>query len=372
VTIRAAIVGCGRIAERHARLLTSMPEFSLVALADVHPGKVAALAGSFGGRAYLDHREMLEKEKPDLVHVLTPSGSHASIALDAMESCENVLVEKPMALSLADADAMIGKAERLGRRLFVVKQNRYNLPVVKLREALERGRFGRLTLGAIRVRWCRRQDYYDQDAYRGTWAQDGGVLTNQASHHLDMLQWMFGDVDEVFAMTARQLVRIEAEDTGVAVVRFAGGAVGTIEATTAARPADIEASISVLGEHGVVEIGGFALNEMKRWTFESAEEEDEAVVSVFRASPPDVYGFGHREYLAGVARTIACGGAPEIDGREGRKSLELIVAIYESAETNGPVKYPFTPKRCRLGSSGSARSGSEFRIPNAGQVPKFG
>jgi predicted dehydrogenase len=370
VTIRTAIVGCGRIADRHARLLTSMPEFSLVALADVRPDKAAALAGRFGGRAYCDYRQMLEKEKPDLLHVLTPSGSHASIALDAMESCGNVLVEKPMALSLADADAMIEKADRLGRRLFVVKQNRYNPPVRKLREALERGRFGRLTLGAIRVRWCRRQDYYDQDSYRGTWAQDGGALTNQASHHLDLLQWTFGAVDEVFAMTARQLVRIEAEDTGVAVVRFAGGAVGTIEATTAARPTDIEASISVLGERGVVEIGGFALNEMKRWEFES---EDEEVVSVFRASPPDVYGFGHHEYLADVARTIASGGAPRIDGREGRKSLELIVAIYESAETNAPVKYPFTPERCRLGRSGEARlPGPEFRNPREVQIPKFG
>jgi predicted dehydrogenase len=349
MTIRTALVGCGRIADRHVRLVTSMPEFSLAAVADVHPGRAEALAAHFGGRAYLDYREMLEREKPDLVHVLTPSGTHAAIALDAMDFCANVLVEKPMALSLADADAMIAKAERLGRRLFVVKQNRYNLPVVKLREALEQGRFGRLTAGAIRVRWCRRQDYYDQDDYRGTWAQDGGVLTNQASHHIDMLQWMFGPVDEVFGMTARQLVRIEAEDTGVAVVRFASGALGTIEATTAARPTDIEASISVLGEHGIVEIGGFALNETKRWTFESAVEEDAEVLSTYRTNPPNVYGFGHHEYLAGVARTIAADGVPEIGGREGRKSLELIVAIYESAERNAPVRYPFTPQLCRLG-----------------------
>jgi len=349
VTIRTALIGCGRIADRHVKLLTSMPEFSLVALADVHPGRAAGLASQFGGTPYRDHREMLDREKPDLVHVLTPSGTHAGIALDALEKAPNVLVEKPMALSLVDADAMIQKAERLGRRLFVVKQNRYNLPVVKLREALEHGRFGRLTLGAIRVRWCRRQDYYDQDSYRGTWALDGGALTNQASHHIDMLQWMFGDVREVFAMTARQLVRIEAEDTGVAVVRFAQGAVGTIEATTAARPTDIEASISVLGERGIVEIGGFALNEMKRWTFESVDEEDADVLSTYRTNPPSVYGFGHHEYLAGVARSIREDRPPEVDGREGRKSLELIIAIYESAERNAPVTYPFEPRLCRLG-----------------------
>ena len=349
MTIRTAIVGCGRIADRHARLLTSMPEFSLVALCDVQARKAASLAAQFGGTPYGDHREMLVREKPDLVHVLTPSGTHAAIALEAMETVPNVLVEKPMALSLSDADAMIEKSRRLGRRLFVVKQNRYNLPVVKLREALERGRFGRLTLGAIRVRWCRRQDYYDQDAYRGTWALDGGALTNQASHHVDMLQWMFGDVREVFGMTARQLVRIEAEDTAVAVVRFASGAVGTIEATTSARPTDIEASISVLGEHGIVEIGGFALNEMKRWTFESVEDEDADVLSTYRTNPPSVYGFGHHEYLAAVARAIEQDGEPEIGGAEGRKSLELIIAIYESAERNAPVTYPFVPERSRLG-----------------------
>ena len=349
MTIRTALIGCGRIADRHVRLLTSMPEFSLAAMSDVHIGRAQAWTGQFGGNPYVDYREMLAKEKPDLVHVLTPSGSHASIALEAMETVPNVLVEKPMALTLPDADAMIAKAERLGRRLFVVKQNRYNLPVVKLRDAIERGRFGRLTLGAIRVRWCRRQDYYDQDAYRGTWAQDGGALTNQASHHIDMLQWMFGEVREVFAMTARQLVSIEAEDTGVAVVRFEGGALGTIEATTAARPTDVEASISVLGEHGIVEIGGFALNEMKRWTFETADDDDADVLSTYRTNPPNVYGFGHHEYLERVARAIREDRPPEIDGREGRKSLELIVAIYESAERNAPVTYPFTPEACRLG-----------------------
>ncbi len=347
--IRTALIGCGRIADRHVRLLTSMPEFRLDAVSDVHAEKAEKMAAAHGLRAYSDFREMLEREKPDLVHILTPSGSHAPIALECLESVPNVLVEKPMALTLGDADAMIAKADRLGRRLFVVKQNRYNLPVVKLREALEAGRFGKLTLGAIRVRWCRRQDYYDQDDYRGTWAQDGGALTNQASHHIDMLQWMFGEVSEVFALTGRQLVTIEAEDTGVAVVRFRSGALGTIEATTAARPKDLEASISVLGEHGTVEIGGFALNEMKQWIFESPEEEDADVLTTYRSNPPNVYGFGHHEYLTGVARAIHADAPPVIGGREGRKSLELIIAIYESAESDAPVKFPFTPKFCRLG-----------------------
>ena len=349
--IRTALIGCGRIADRHVRLLTSMPEFRLEAVSDVHPDKGQRIAAGHGVPVFTNYREMLDRVQPDLVHVLTPSGSHAAIALECLDTVENVLVEKPMALTLADADAMIDKADRLGRRLFVVKQNRYNLPVVKLRDALEAGRFGKLTLGAIRVRWCRRQDYYDQDGYRGTWAQDGGALTNQASHHIDMLQWMFGDVSEVFALTGRQLVEIEAEDTGVAVVRFRSGALGTIEATTAARPKDLEASISVLGEHGTVEIGGFALNEMKQWTFESPEEEDAEVLTTYRSNPPNVYGFGHHEYLAGVAKAIQGGTPPVIGGREGRKSLELIIAIYESAEGNAPVTFPFTPAKCRLGNA---------------------
>lgn len=349
MSIRTALIGCGRIADRHAKLVTAMPEFRLVAVADIHPPKAEKFATAFGVPAYADYRQMIEREKPDLVHVLAPSGSHARIALEAMESVPSVLVEKPMALTLGDADAMIEKADRLKRRLFVVKQNRYNLPVIKLREALEAGRFGRLTLGAIRLRWCRRQEYYDQDPYRGTWAEDGGALTNQASHHIDMLQWMFGGVNEVFAFTARQLVDIEAEDTGVATVRFASGALGTIEATTAARPKDLEASISVLGEHGIVEIGGFALNEMKQWNFETAEDEDTEILASYRTNPPNVYGFGHHEYLLDVARSILDDRPPRIDGREGRRSLELIVAIYESAERNAPIAFPFTPRMCRLG-----------------------
>lgn len=349
MAVRTALIGCGRIADRHARLVTTIGGYTLAAVCDTQKGKAEKFSATFGVPAYTDFRQMIEKERPDLVHVLTQSGEHAAVALEAMERVDNVIIEKPMALTLADADAIIEKSERLGRRVFVVKQNRYNLPVVKLREALEAGRFGKLTLGAIRVRWCRRQEYYDQDPYRGTWGQDGGALTNQASHHIDMLQWMFGAVDEVFAFTARELVNIQAEDTGVATVRFTSGALGTVEATTAARPKDMEASISVLGEHGTVEIGGFALNEMKQWEFDQAWDDDEDVISTYRTNPPSVYGFGHHEFLADVLKSIEQGRPPRIGPREGRKSLELIVAIYESAERNAPVKFPFREEFCRLG-----------------------
>jgi UDP-N-acetyl-2-amino-2-deoxyglucuronate dehydrogenase len=352
--IKAALIGCGRIADRHARVMHSLEDVRLAAVADLNERKARAFGERFGAVPYTDFRRMIEREKPDLVHVLTQSGRHAAITLAALDNVSNVIVEKPMALTLADADAMIEKSERLGRRLFIVKQNRYNLPVRKLREEIDAERFGRLVLGAIRVRWCRRQDYYDQDPYRGTWAEDGGVLTNQASHHIDLLRWIFGPPLEVSAMTARQLVRIEAEDTGVSVVRFRNGALGTIEATTATRPTDLEASISVLGEHGTVEIGGFALNEMRVWKFDDENADAADVLATYRTNPPDVYGFGHHEFLREAVEAIRADRPPAIDGREGRKSLELIVAIYESAESGQRVTLPFTPEMCRLGRPGGS------------------
>jgi predicted dehydrogenase len=204
-------------------------------------------------------------------------------------------------------------------------------------------------LGAIRVRWCRRQDYYDLDPWRGTWAQDGGVFANQASHHVDMLNYMMGPATALSAMTTTRLVNVEVEDTGVCIVRFASGALGIIEATTAARPVDLEGSISVLGEHGTVEIGGFAVNEMRTWNFTSEQPGDADVLRKFSVNPPNVYGFGHQAYYEHVVDCIVNDRQHLVDGLEGRKSLELISAIYESIETGREVAIRFTPKRCRLG-----------------------
>ncbi len=304
----------------------------------------------YGGRPYGDAAEMIAREKPDLVSICTPSGTHVGVALLASSAgVPNLIVEKPMALRLRDADAMIETCESNGTRLFVVKQNRYNLPIKKLRQAMDRGRFGKLVLGAARLRWCRRQDYYDQASWRGTWAMDGGVFSNQASHHVDMLVYMMGEVESVRALTASRLVRIEAEDTGVALLRFANGALGVIEATTAARPEDLEGSISILGEKGTVEVGGVAMNEMRVWKFANSGPEDEGVLDRYRTNPPDVYGFGHHEFLSEAVDAIRTGGPAFVDGREGRKSLEVIAAIYESAESGAEVRLPFVPRRSRLG-----------------------
>jgi predicted dehydrogenase len=220
---------------------------------------------------------------------------------------------------------------------------------VRLRNALEAGRFGKLVLGTVRVRWCRDQKYYDQDSWRGTWALDGGVLTNQASHHVDLLEWMMGDVESAYAMTSTALVNVETEDTAVVTLRFRNGALGVIEATTAARPKDLEGSISILGEGGSVEIGGFAVNQMKVWSFTKPEAEDPEVLTKYSVNPPNVYGFGHQAYYEHVVDCILNRRQQLVDGLQGRKSLELISAIYESVETGREVHLRFNPRHCKLG-----------------------
>jgi len=347
---KTALVGCGRIGQRHAAILAEEPRSSLFALVDTDLERAREFSQTHGGRPYPDLPAMLRSERPELVAICTPSGMHFEHVMAATRAgVPNVVVEKPMALALADADAMIAECARNGTRLFVVQQNRYNLPITKLREALDRGRFGKLVLGTVRVRWCRRQDYYDQAPWRGTWAMDGGVFSNQASHHIDMLAHMLGDVESVKAMSSTRLVEIEAEDTGIALLRFRSGALGVVEATTAARPTDLEGSISILGEKGTVEVDGFAMNEMRIWTFADSQPDDVDVLSRYRTNPPDVYGFGHHAYYKDVFDTLESGGRPPVDGSEGRRSLEVITAMYESIESGQEVRLPFTPVHSRLG-----------------------
>ncbi len=267
--IKFGLLGCGRIAKRHSDLLGGghIAGAELVAVCDNVRERADTLAARFGVPAFYNIDEFLGQKDLDAVSVLTPSGMHPAHAIAAAKAGKHVIVEKPMALRLEDADTMIRACDAAGVKLFVVKQNRFNVPVVKAREALDAGRFGRLILGTVRVRWCRDQAYYDQDKWRGTWAYDGGVLANQASHHVDMLEWFFGDVVSVHARAATALVKIEAEDTAVATLKFKNGALGIIEATTAVRPKDLEGSLSILGEKGTVEIAGFAVNKIRHWRF---------------------------------------------------------------------------------------------------------
>jgi len=349
--LRFALVGCGRIAKRHSELLghRQVAGAELAAVCDLVADKARHIAESFSVPHYTDMHEMAARERIDVFVVLTESGYHARDVLALAPYGRHIVVEKPMALTLDDADAMIRSCDANCIRLFVVKQNRFNVPVVKLREALDAGRFGRLVLGTVRVRWCRNQQYYDQDSWRGTWALDGGVLSNQASHHVDLLEWMMGDVESVFAKGMTALARIEAEDTAVVLLRFRNGALGVIEATTAARPKDLEGSISLLGERGTVEIGGFAVNQMRTWQFAEPLPGDDEVMARYSVNPPNVYGFGHQAFYEHVVECITTDRRQLVDGLEGRKSLELISAIYESIETGWEVPLRFTPRLCRLG-----------------------
>lgn len=349
--LKFALLGCGRIAKRHSELLghNQIENAQLVAVCDIVEEKAKKIGEQFGVPYFTDMNEMLEKTDIDVVSVLTESGYHAQHVIEVAKHKKHIVVEKPMALTLDDADAMIKACDEAGVKLFVVKQNRFNVPVVKTREALESGRFGKLVLGTVRVRWCRPQAYYDQDSWRGTWALDGGVLTNQASHHVDLLEWMMGEVESVHAMSTTALANIEAEDTAIVNLRFRNGALGIIEATTAVRPKDLEGSLSILGETGTVEIGGFAVNQMKVWNFTEQQDGDAEVMEKYSVNPPNVYGFGHHAYYEHVVDSILNNKKHLVDGLQGRKSLELINAIYESIETKKEVFLRFKPKHCRLG-----------------------
>ena len=349
--LRFAVVGCGRIGVRHADLLSSgsIPGAELAAVCDVDEARRTAFSEKYGVPAFASVDDMCEAVALDVADVCTPSGDHAETVQILARHRVNVVCEKPMALTLEDADRMIAACDENDVRLFVVKQNRFNVPIQRVRQAVEAGRLGRLVMGTVRVRWCRDQGYYDQDAWRGTWAQDGGVLANQASHHIDVLEWMMGDVESVYAVGRTALVDIETEDTAVAVLQFSSGALGVVEATTATRPKDLEGSLSLLGELGSIEVGGFALNELKTWNFVERSADDETVLAEYSVNPPDVYGFGHRLYLEHVVECLRTDAPQLVDGQEGRRSLELILAIYESIETGREISLASQPRHSRLG-----------------------
>lgn len=348
---RFGIVGCGRIAKRHSEILGSglIGGARLTAVCDVQPERADVMAEKFGVRSFHSLEDLLASKEVDVVSILTPSGMHAEHAIAAANAGKHVVVEKPMALRLEDADAMIAACDRARVKLFVVKQNRLNVPVVKAREALDAGRFGKLVLGTVRVRWRRDQSYYNQDSWRGTWAQDGGVLANQASHHVDLLEYFMGDVVSVHARATRTLVDIEAEDTAIATLEFANGALGIVEATNAARPRDLEGSLSILGEGGTVVIGGFAVNKIQTWDFVDPQPGDDEVLEKYSVNPPNVYGYGHQAYYEHVLDCLKTDSAALVDGLEGRRSLELITALYESIETGKNTHLRFRSQHSKLG-----------------------
>jgi UDP-N-acetyl-2-amino-2-deoxyglucuronate dehydrogenase len=350
-TLKFALIGCGTTARKHAHVLQGhVPGASIGAFVDLVPSRAEKFSAEYSAPCFATVREMMDAlgDGIDVLSVLTPSGMHCANVLELAGYGRPIVVEKPLALRLDDADRMIDACDNHGVKLFVVHQNRYNVPIVRAREALQQGRFGRLVLGTVRLRWTRDQAYYDSETWRGTWAHDGGVFMNQAVHHIDMLSWFMGAVDSVRSLAATRLVKIECEDTGVAVIRFTSGALGVLEATTATRPRDLEGSLSILGEKGTVVVGGFYMNELVTWSFDHTLPIDERIFEDCGRNPPGL-GYNLAEYLADVVAAVRGEKPPVVDGLEGRKSLELVTALYESIETNADVQVRFRPSKCRLG-----------------------
>ena len=329
--LRFALVGCGGIASRHAEVISSSPNTQLVATADKDPARGKAFADRFAVSWYQDVGEMLDNEDIDFVVVLTPSGTHAEIAIASIRRGKHVLIEKPLALRADNARRIVEEAREAGVKAFVVHQNRYNPPIQKLMHAIQTGRLGRIVMASARVRWCRPQRYYDQASWRGTWRFDGGVFANQAVHHIDLLTWLGGGLESVYAKGTRAMAEIEAEDLGIAVLRFKSGAIGSIEATTCARPHDIESSISILGERGTVEIAGTQLDRVQVWAIEGKEEGDQEFLDAFSKSPNEFSKKGHwgiYDALVTCMKTGNPGCLPTVE--DGLMSIEALEAIYES------------------------------------------
>ena len=336
---RIALVGCGRISKNHFEAIEKIDGLDLVAVADSDAKRASEAGAQWQVPAFTSLEKMLKEATPDVVTIATPSGLHAEQGIIAAKAGKHVVMEKPMAISLRGADELVHACDKAGVQLFVVKQNRLNPPVQLLKRAIDRNRFGRIYLASCTVHWARPQEYYDQAPWRGTWEFDGGAFMNQASHYVDLIQWLMGPVESVMAKTATLARRIETEDSGVAILKFRSGAIGSIQVTMLAYPRNLEGSITVLGEKGSVKIGGTAVNKVENWQFAEYDDDDK-LVEVSETNPPNVYGLGHQGYYRNVLAVLRGEAKPDTDGRAGRKSLELILGIYESAKTGREVPLP--------------------------------
>jgi UDP-N-acetyl-2-amino-2-deoxyglucuronate dehydrogenase len=338
--LRFALAGCGRIAANHVESITRHADRAeLVAVCDSDPTALAAAVQKTGARGFARYEQMLAESGADCVVLATPSGLHARQVIDAAQAGLHVMTEKPMATRWADGLAMVKACDEARVRLFVVKQNRRNRTLQLLRQALQAGRFGRLYMVTVNVFWARPQSYYDSADWRGTWEFDGGAFMNQASHYIDLLDWLIGPVESVMAYTGTLARHIEVEDTGVAALRWRNGAMGSVNVTMLTHPKNLEGSITVLGEHGSVRIGGVAVNKIEHWEFAEPHAMD-AGLDDASYQTTSVYGHGHPLYYDNVIRTLRGECEPETDGREGLKSLELLIAMYRSARDGAKVNLP--------------------------------
>lgn len=343
--MKYALIGCGRIAPHHISAAQKCG-LEISALCDVDLDKMQEFSERYNLACplYIDYRDMIEKEKPDLVAIATDSGSHAEIAKFCIQNRCNLIIEKPISLSLKDAREIITLSEKYDVKVCACHQNRFNIAIQKTRKALLEGRFGRLSHGAITVRWSRGKSYYDQAAWRGTWKGDGGTLMNQCIHGFDLLRWMFGDeIEEVYGTTSRNFHPYnEAEDLGVAVIKFKSGCVATAEGTVNIYDGSLDTeTLCIYGENGAVEIGGTAANRINVWSFKEAKEKDAEKLSL-NEEAKNVYGNGHDSIYADVIDAIENNRAPYVDAEAGYRALELILAIYKSQKEGKSVKLPLS------------------------------
>ncbi|MGQ0524124.1 MAG: Gfo/Idh/MocA family protein [Betaproteobacteria bacterium] len=338
--IRFALVGCGRIAQNHIAAMANLGDrVEVSAVCDINPAALREAEEKTRARPYASLTTLLAETDADVVVLATPSGLHAEQAVQIAESGRHVMTEKPMATRWHDGKRMVQACDAAGVRLFVVKQNRHNATLRLLKRAIEKGRFGRIYMVSINVFWMRPQSYYDSARWRGTWEFDGGAFMNQASHYVDLLDWLIGPVESVQAYTGTLSRDIEVEDTGVANVRWRTGTLGSVNVTMLTYPKNLEGSITIIGERGTVRVGGVAVNEIQHWEFEAPDPDDDEVKSASYQTT-SVYGFGHPAYYANVINVLRGEAEPDTDGREGLKSLEVLVAIYRSARDGQRVSLP--------------------------------
>ena len=344
--MKYALIGCGRIATNHVKAVVNN-HLEFAAACDIVEENIENLLAKHGLendtsiKRYTDYKKMIEENELELISIATESGIHAEIALYCIDHGINVIIEKPMAMSMRDANEIIRRSEEKHVKVAACHQNRFNIAVQEMRKAMEAGRFGKLYHGSIHVRWNRNEGYYTQAPWRGKWASDGGALMNQCIHGIDLLRWMMGDeVEEVYGQTRQQFHHyLEAEDVGMAVVKFKNGAIGTIEGTTNVYPQNLEETLYVFGEKGTVKIGGKSTNNIDVWDFADEDEADKKNKGLEEATS-NVYGNGHTSLFADMMDAIEHDRKPYVDAVAGRNALEMVLAIYKSQKTGMPVKLP--------------------------------
>jgi UDP-N-acetyl-2-amino-2-deoxyglucuronate dehydrogenase len=337
---KIALVGCGRISRNHFEAIhNNKDRLELMAVCDINEQRADEAGKKELVKVYYNLKDMLDNEDLDVLTICTPNGLHPVHGILAAQKNVHVISEKPMATNLKFGDELIKACDESGVRLFVVKQNRLNPTIQLLKRSLDKGRFGRIYMILVNVLWSRPQSYYDEAKWRGTWEFDGGAFMNQASHYIDSLEWLGGPVESVTAITGTLARKIEVEDTGSAVIRYRNGAIGSINVTMLTYPKNLEGSITIIGENGTVKVGGIALNKIEKWEFRDKDEDDLLVESA-NYIPPNVYGYGHTGYYKNVLDVLQGIAEPNTDGREGRKSLELIMGIYKSSREGRTIHLP--------------------------------